>query len=427
MKVQNHPFFGMDKDNPISVANQMKLLRRGRCYDKETSMLKMADLDLANKRLLIREDFNVPVHDGKITDDTRLRAALPTLQQALKANAAVIIISHLGRPTEGQFEQEHSLEPVADKLSQLLNKPVRFERNWLDGVQIESGQIVLCENVRFNVGENANDDKLAQQMATLCDIFVMDAFATAHRAQASTHGVAKYAPIACAGPLLAAEIEALARSTTHPEHPVIAIVGGSKVSTKLEVLKSLVKITDQLIVGGGILNTFMAAAGMSIGSSLHEANLITTAKEIMQAAQQKGGNIPLPIDVVVASEFTANAKPTTKLVSEVIAGDMILDIGPQTIQRFTEILAQAKTILWNGPVGVFEFEAFAHGTKALAQAIANSSAFSIAGGGDTLAAIEKFNVGAKISYISTGGGAFLEFIEGKALPALTILEQRAQG
>lgn len=389
-------------------------------------MLKMSELNLNGKKLLIREDFNVPLQDGKISDDTRIRAALPTIQYALKAKAAVVLISHLGRPSEGQYEQAYSLAPVAERLSELLKKPVRFERQWLQGLNIAPGEIVLCENVRFNVGENSDNDGLARQMAKLCDIFVMDAFATAHRAQASTHGIAKHAPIACAGPLLVAEIEALTRATAHPEHPVIAIVGGSKVSTKLEVLKSLVTITDQLIVGGGILNTFMAAAGLAIGSSLHEANLISTAQAIMQTAQQKGGNIPLPIDVVVAGEFGPAAKSTVKLVREIAPGDMILDIGPQTTQRFTDILSNARTILWNGPVGVFEFEAFAQGTKMLANAIAHSSAFSIAGGGDTLAAIEKFGISDKISYISTGGGAFLEFIEGKALPALAILTQRAQ-
>ncbi|MDF2866720.1 MAG: phosphoglycerate kinase [Gammaproteobacteria bacterium] len=387
-------------------------------------MLKMNELNLTGKKLLIREDFNVPLQDGKISDDTRIRAALPTIKHALQAGAAVILISHLGRPNEGQYEPEHSLAPVAQRLSELLKQPVRFECQWLQGLHIAPGEIVLCENVRFNVGENANEDKLARQMAKLCDIFVMDAFATAHRAQASTHGVAKFAPIACAGPLLAAEIEALTRATAHPEHPVIAIVGGSKVSTKLEVLKSLVNITDQLIVGGGILNTFMAAAGLAIGSSLHEPNLIATAQAIMQAAQQKGGKIPLPIDVVVASEFGPDAKPVVKLVQEIAPSDMILDIGPQTAQHFTDILRDARTILWNGPVGVFEFEAFAQGTKTLANAIANGSAFSIAGGGDTLAAIEKFGISDKISYISTGGGAFLEFIEGKVLPALAILAQR---
>jgi phosphoglycerate kinase len=384
----------------------------------------MNELNLTGKKLLIREDFNVPLQDGKISDDTRIRAALPTIKHALQAGAAVILISHLGRPNEGQYEPEHSLAPVAQRLSELLKQPVRFECQWLQGLHIAPGEIVLCENVRFNVGENANEDKLARQMAKLCDIFVMDAFATAHRAQASTHGVAKFAPIACAGPLLAAEIEALTRATAHPEHPVIAIVGGSKVSTKLEVLKSLVNITDQLIVGGGILNTFMAAAGLAIGSSLHEPNLIATAQAIMQAAQQKGGKIPLPIDVVVASEFGPDAKPVVKLVQEIAPSDMILDIGPQTAQHFTDILRDARTILWNGPVGVFEFEAFAQGTKTLANAIANGSAFSIAGGGDTLAAIEKFGISDKISYISTGGGAFLEFIEGKVLPALAILAQR---
>jgi len=392
---------------------------------RENTMLKMTELDLKAKRLLIREDFNVPLQQGKITDDTRIRAALPTMQHALNAGAGILLISHLGRPTEGHYDPEYSLEPIAKRLSELLAHPVRFERDWLQGVSLSSGEIVVCENVRFNPGENANDAALAQQMAKLCDVFVMDAFATAHRAQASTHGVAKYAACACAGPLLVAEVEALAQATAKSEKPVVAIVGGSKVSTKLQVLQSLVQLTDQLIVGGGILNTFMAAAELSIGSSLHEPTMIGMAKEILQTVRQRGGEIPLPIDVVVASEFTANAKPVVKLVQEVMAGDMILDIGPQTAKHFSTFLASAKTILWNGPVGVFEFDAFAQGTKTLAQAVANSQAFSIAGGGDTLAAIEKFGVSDKISYISTGGGAFLEFLEGKQLPALAILAERA--
>jgi phosphoglycerate kinase len=388
-------------------------------------MLSMTDLDLKNKRLLIREDFNVPLQDSKISDDTRLRAALPTIQSALAEGAAVILLSHLGRPKEGEFDPAYSLAPVAERLSKLLALPVRLEPNWLTDMAIAPGEVVLCENVRFIAGEMADDANLAQQMAKLCDIFVMDAFATAHRAQASTHGVAKYAAIACAGPLLSAEIKALTRATANPLHPVVAIVGGSKVSTKLAVLSSLVSLTDRLLVGGGILNTFMAAADLNIGSSLYEPDLIATAKDIMRLAAQKGNPIPLPIDVVVATEFNAQSPAQIKLVAEVTASDMILDIGPQTAKQYSAILAEAKTILWNGPVGVFEFEPFAKGTKLLAQAIANSSAFSIAGGGDTLAAIEKFDIAAKISYISTGGGAFLEFIEGKKLPAIAILEKRA--
>lgn len=388
-------------------------------------MLKMTELDLTGKRLLIREDFNVPMQAGQITDETRLHAALPTIRYGLRAGAAIILISHLGRPSEGKYDPAYSLEPIAKQLSKLLDHPVRFERDWLPGITIAPGEIVLCENVRFNPGENTDDVQLAQQMAKLCDIFIMDAFATAHRAQASTHGVAKYAPMACAGLLLTAEIEALSRATAQPEKPVLAIVGGAKISTKLEILKSLLTLTDQLIVGGGILNTFMAAAGLPIGNSLCEQALIPIAKEIMQQAQQKKSIIPLPIDVVVATEFKKDAIATIKLVEHIKPDEMILDIGPQTALYFSEMLRNAKTILWNGPIGVFEFPAFAHGTRTVAHAIANSAAFSIAGGGDTLAAIEQFGVANDISYISTGGGAFLEFIEGKILPSIAILEQRA--
>ncbi len=392
---------------------------------KEKLMLQMTDLELKGKTLLIREDFNVPLQAGKISDDTRLRAALATIRLAKQQGATVILLSHLGRPKEGEYDAAYSLAPVAERLNELLDFPVRFAQDWLNGLSISAGEVVLCENVRFLPGEMADDEKLAKQMAKLCDVFVMDAFATAHRAQASTHGVAKFAPVACAGPLLSAEIAALSRATANPQHPMVAIVGGSKVSTKLEVLTSLLKLTDQLIVGGGILNTFMAAAGMSIGSSLHEPSLIATAKDIMQQAAQKGSHIPLPIDVVVATEFSANSPAQIKLVSEVMASDMILDIGPQTASQYSQLLAKAKTIVWNGPMGVFEFESFSKGTHLLAQAIAQSSAFSIAGGGDTLAAVEKFHIADKISYISTGGGAFLEFIEGQNLPAIAVLEQRA--
>ncbi|QBQ54277.1 phosphoglycerate kinase [Nitrosococcus wardiae] len=389
------------------------------------SVLKMTDLDLAGKRVLIREDLNVPLKEGKVADDTRIRASLPTVQQAVQAGAKVMLMSHLGRPTEGEFDPSFSLAPVADHLSHLLGQEVRLVRDWLEGIELGEGQVALCENVRFNPGEKKNDETLAKKMAALCDVYVMDAFGSAHRAQASTHGVAKYAPIACAGPLLAGELEALAKALDKPARPLVAIVGGSKVSTKLTVLESLSQVVDQLIVGGGIANTFIAAAGYNVGKSLYEADLVGTAKQLRTAAQERGGDIPLPVDVVCGKEFSESAEATLKRIGEVAEDDMIFDIGPETSKHFAEILKEAGTIVWNGPVGVFEFDQFGEGTKALSLAIAESPAFSIAGGGDTLAAVAKYGVSDQISYISTGGGAFLEFLEGKKLPAVAILEERA--
>ncbi len=387
------------------------------------SVVKMTDLDLRGKRVLIREDLNVPVKDGKVKSDARIVAALPTIKLALEAGAKVMVMSHLGRPEEGVFDEESSLKPVADYLSDALSRDVPLIRDWLDAeLNLKDGELVLFENVRFNAGEKKNVDALAQKMAALCDIYVMDAFGTAHRAQASTHGVAKFAPVACAGPLLAAELDALGKALDNPARPMAAIVAGSKVSTKLDVLNSLAKLCDQLIVGGGIANTFLAAAGYKVGKSLYEADLVDTAKDIASKV-----NVPLPVDVVVAKEFAESAEATIKLISEVADDDMILDIGPQTAAQFAELLKTSKTVLWNGPVGVFEFDQFGEGTKTLALAIAASDAFSIAGGGDTLAAIDKYNVSDKISYISTGGGAFLEFVEGKVLPAVEILQSRAKG
>lgn len=390
-----------------------------------SKIAKMTDLNLKNQRVLIREDFNVPMENGKITSDARLRAALPTIKLALDQNAKVILTSHLGRPEEGEFDPSLSLKPIANHLSKLLEKPVKFHSDWAAPLDIQAGEVVLMENVRFNSGEKKDDPALAKKMADLCDIFVMDAFGTAHRAEASTHGIAKYAPIACAGPLLASEIDALTRALLKPQHPMVAIVGGSKVSSKLAVLESLVSIADQLIVGGGIANTFIAAAGFSVGKSLYEPSLLDQARQLMQQAKARGAEIPIPEDVVVANEFSPNAIAHIKPVTEITKNDMILDIGPATAKRFATMLNKAKTILWNGPVGVFEFDAFANGTKELTHAIAASHAFSIAGGGDTLAAIDKYQVADKISYISTGGGAFLEFVEGKTLPAIAILEERA--
>ncbi|MFA5982909.1 MAG: phosphoglycerate kinase [Methylococcaceae bacterium] len=382
---------------------------------------KMVDLDLSGKRVLIREDLNVPVKNGKITSDLRIKASLPTIKLALDAGAAVMLMSHLGRPDEGVYDEESSLKPVAECLSQLLGKPVRLEKNWLGGITISPGEVVLCENVRFNVGEGKNSDDLGKKMAALCDVFVMDAFGTAHRAQASTHSVAKFAAIACAGPLLASELEALGKALETPTKPLVAVVGGSKVSTKLTVLESLSAKVDQLIVGGGIANTFIAAAGFPVGKSLYEADLIEQAKKLMAAAKLNGSDIPIPIDVVVAKTFSETATATIKNVADVEADDLIMDIGPKTAERYTEILRSAGTIVWNGPVGVFEFDQFGEGTKALSAAIAESKAFSIAGGGDTLAAIDKYGINEKVSYTSTGGGAFLEFLEGKDLPAVSIL------
>lgn len=389
-------------------------------------VMKMADLDLNGQRVLIREDLNVPIADGKVTSDARLRAALPTIELALAKGAKVMVMSHLGRPEEGVYDAESSLQPVVDYLQQALPVPVRLVRDYLAGVEVADGEVVVFENVRFNKGEGKNNDTLAQQLAALCDVFVMDAFGTAHRAQASTHGVAKYAPIACAGPLLAAELEALGKALAHPARPLVAIVGGSKVSTKLTVLESLSGIVDQLIVGGGIANTFIAAAGHAVGRSLYEADLVPEAQRLVAAARNKGGDIPLPVDVITATEFSAQATASLKAVDAVTADEMIFDIGPQTAVQFAQLLQQAGTIVWNGPVGVFEFDQFGDGTRAIAEAIANSNAFSIAGGGDTLAAIDKYGIADKISYISTGGGAFLEFLEGKTLPAVAILEERAR-
>ncbi|AWT12502.1 phosphoglycerate kinase [Stutzerimonas frequens] len=384
------------------------------------TVLKMTDLDLQGKRVLIREDLNVPVKDGAVKSDARILASLPTIKLALEKGAAVLVCSHLGRPEEGVYSEEDSLKPVADYLSKALGREVPLVKDYLDGVEVKPGELVLLENVRFNKGEKKNTDELAQQYAALCDVFVMDAFGTAHRAQGSTHGVAKFAKVACAGPLLAAELDALGKALDKPQRPMVAIVAGSKVSTKLDVLTSLADICDQLIVGGGIANTFLAAAGYKVGKSLHEADLIDTAKTIAAKVA-----VPLPVDVVVAKEFAESAEATVKAIADVADDDMILDIGPKTAAMFGEMLKASQTILWNGPVGVFEFDQFGNGTKVLAQAIAQSPAFSIAGGGDTLAAIDKYGVAEQISYISTGGGAFLEFVEGKVLPAVEVLEQRA--
>jgi phosphoglycerate kinase len=388
------------------------------------SIQRMVDLDLSGKRVLIRQDLNVPVKNGKVTSDLRIQASVPTIEKALTAGAAVMLLSHLGRPVEGQYDEASSLKPVAERLSTLLGKPVRLEKDWLDGIVIAPGEVVLCENVRFNVGEEKNSDELGRKMAALCDVFVMDAFGTAHRAQASTHSVAKFAPIVCAGPLLASELDALGKALETPAKPLVAIVGGSKVSTKLTVLKSLSEKVDQLIVGGGIANTFIAAAGFPVGKSLYEADLIEEAQRLIAAAKQAGSDIPIPVDVVCAKEFSETAIATIKKVEDVEADDLILDIGPDTAKQYAELLKSAGTIVWNGPVGVFEIEQFSHGTQKLATAIAESSAFSIAGGGDTLAAIDKYGINDQVSYTSTGGGAFLEFLEGKELPAVAILKSR---
>jgi len=382
----------------------------------------MVDLDLAGKRVLIREDLNVPVSDGRVTSDARIRAALPTIRTALEKGAAVMIMSHLGRPVEGEPDPQFSLQPVADRLAELLGREVRLQADWLGGVDVAPGEIVLCENVRFNPGEKKNDETLARSMAGLCDVFVMDAFGTSHRAQASTEGVTRYAPLACAGPLLAGELEALAKGLHDPVRPMLAIVGGSKVSTKLTVLHTLLDKVDELIVGGGIANTFIAASGHSVGKSLYEPDLIHDAQLLIQKAHAAGGSIPIPKDVVVAKAFSDDEEPHVRNVDEVGDDEMILDIGPLTAIEYSEIIAGAGTIIWNGPVGVFEFRNFASGTRAIAEAIERSSAYSIAGGGDTLAAIDQFGVTEDISYISTGGGAFLELVEGKTLPAVAALE-----
>jgi 3-phosphoglycerate kinase len=388
---------------------------------------RMNDLDLAGKRVLIREDLNVPLQNGVLTSDARIRASLPTIEAAMKAGARVMLMSHLGRPDEGVPTEEFSLAPVAARLSELLGHKVRFERDWLDGVACEPGEVVLLENVRFNKGEKKNKDELAKKMAALCDVYVMDAFATAHRAEASTHGVGKFAPVACAGPLLTNELDALEKALSKPKRPLVAIVAGSKVSTKLTVLENLLGKVDKLIVGGGIANTFLAAAGQPIGRSLHEAEMVETARTLLARSQQSGVEIPLPTDVVVAKEFAASAEADVKPAAQVLPGEMILDIGPDTAERFAAALNGAGTIVWNGPVGVFEYDQFGEGTRVIAQAVARSPAFSIAGGGDTIAAIEKYGVAEDISYISTAGGAFLEFLEGKKLPAVEMLEQRAAG
>ena len=388
---------------------------------------KMASYDLRGKRVLIREDLNVPIQDGVVTSDARIRAALPTIRLALDRRARVMLMSHLGRPKEGEFTEEASLAPIAKRLGELLGVPVPLQRDWLGGVEVAEGHAVLLENVRFNKGEKKDSDELAQKMAALCDIYVMDAFGTAHRAEASTHGVAKYAPIACAGPLLVNELTALETALEKPARPMIAIVAGSKVSSKLTVLEALLAKVDGLIVGGGIANTFLAAQGHKVGKSLYEPEMLDICNRLIEQSHKRGIEIPMPSDVVVATEFSAKAEADVKPVDAVSADEMILDIGPDTAERLGKILATAGTIIWNGPVGVFEFEQFGEGTRAIAQAIARSKAFSLAGGGDTLAAIEKYKVEDGISYISTGGGAFLEFVEGKTLPAVAVLEERASG
>ena len=390
------------------------------------SVIKMIDLDLAGKRVLIRADLNVPVKDGQVTSDARIRATLPTIERAVKAGAKVMVMSHLGRPEEGVFSEENSMKPVATHLSKLLGKPVRLVENYLSGVDVASGEVVLFENVRFNKGEKKNSDELAQKYAALCDVFVMDAFGTAHRAEGSTHGVAKFAKVACAGPLLAGELDALGKALKAPTPPLAAIVAGSKVSTKLTILDSMADKVDNMIVGGGIANTFMLAAGLKVGKSLVEADLVAEARKIMDKMAARGAEVPIPIDVVCGKEFSPTAVATIKDVKDVEDDDMIFDIGPKTAKMLAEKLKSAGTIVWNGPVGVFEFDQFGAGTKTLALAIADSPAFSIAGGGDTLAAVDKYGIADKVSYISTGGGAFLEFLEGKVLPAVAILEERAK-
>ena len=390
------------------------------------SIVRMTDLDLAGKRVLIRQDLNVPIEDGRITSEQRITASLPTLKHALEQGAAVMVTSHLGRPKEGVWSEADSLAPVAARLSELLGMDVPLVRDWVEGVDVKPGQVVLLENCRMNVGEGKDDEALSRQYAALCDVFVMDAFGTAHRAQASTHGVIRFAKVAAGGPLLMAELDALAKALDKPARPLLAIVAGSKVSTKLELLSNLVGKVDQLIVGGGIANTFIAAAGHAVGKSLYEPDLLDTARKIDADAKARGADIPLPSDVVVAKEFMADSPAEVKAVDAVAADDLILDIGPQTAQRYAELIRSAGTVVWNGPVGVFEFDAFGKGTEALAHAIATSSAFSIAGGGDTLAAVDKYGIADEVSYISTGGGAFLEFLEGKTLPAVAALEARGQ-
>lgn len=382
-------------------------------------------MNLNNKRVLIREDLNVPMKDGVITDDARIRRALPTIQNALTQNAAVIVLSHLGRPIEGIFEEKYSLKPVAKKLGELLHRNVLFAENWIDGVSIQPGQVMLCENVRFLKGEKACDELLSKKMAALCDVFIMDAFATAHRAHASTVGIVKYAPVSIAGPLLEAELKALSHVLKHPKRPLVAIVGGAKVSTKMQVLDHLLDKVNTLIVGGGIANTFLAAAGFSVGKSLYEKDWVETAGQLLQKAKSKNISVPLPMDVAVAKRFSADESAIIKTVDQVTEDDMILDVGPKTAASYGAIMQAAKTIVWNGPVGVFEFSAFAAGTKVLAEAIANSSAYSVAGGGDTISAIAQYHIEDKIDYISTGGGAFLEWLEGRELPGVSALNVRS--
>ncbi|OBU64320.1 phosphoglycerate kinase [Stenotrophomonas maltophilia] len=388
------------------------------------SIVRMTDLDLSGKRVLIRQDLNVPIENGRITSEQRITASLPTLKRALEQGAAVMVTSHLGRPKEGVWSEADSLAPVAQRLSELLGREVPLVRDWVDGVDVQPGQLVLLENCRMNVGEGKDDEALSKKYAALCDVFVMDAFGTAHRAQASTHGVIRFAPVAAGGPLLMAELDALAQALDAPAKPLLAIVAGSKVSTKLELLANLVGKVDQLIVGGGIANTFIAAAGYNVGKSLYEPDLLDTAKKIVADAKARGADIPLPVDVVTAKQFLPDAVAEVKAVDAVAEDDLILDIGPQTAAQYAQLIEKAGTVVWNGPVGVFEFEAFSKGTEALARAIASSKAFSIAGGGDTLAAVDKFDIAGQVSYISTGGGAFLEFLEGKALPAVAALDAR---
>ena len=389
-------------------------------------ILKLSDLNLTGKRVFIRADLNVPQDDaGNITDDTRIRASVPGIKLALEKGAAVMVTSHLGRPTEGELRPGDTLAPVAKRLSELLGKPVPLKQNWVDGVDVKPGEVVMLENCRVNKGEKKNDDALAQKLAKLCDVYANDAFGSAHRAEATTHGIAKFAPIACAGPLMAAELDALAKALTHPARPLVAIVGGSKVSTKLTVLKALSEKVDQLIVGGGIANTFMLAAGLKIGKSLVEKDLVQVARDIIVAAKAKGAEVPIPVDVVTGKEFSPTAEATVKDVEEIEDDDMIFDVGPMTVRNYMDIVRKAGTIVWNGPLGVFEFEQFGKGTESISMAIAGSPAFSIAGGGDTVAAVAKYGVTGQISYIATAGGAFLEFLEGKKLPAVAILEERA--
>ncbi|HIM08533.1 MAG: phosphoglycerate kinase [Gammaproteobacteria bacterium] len=389
-------------------------------------LVKIADLDLSGKTVLIREDYNVPIKDGVVTSDVRIRATLPTLKQVLEAGAKIILVSHFGRPVAGKYNDAFSLAPVAKCLSDFLEVDVPVIKDWVDGIDMEDHQVVLCENVRFEAGETKNDDELARKMAQLCQVYINDAFATAHRAQASTHGVAKYAAVSAAGPLLINELKSLSKALREPAQPIIAIVGGAKVSSKLTVLETLSEKVDQLIVGGGIVNTFLKAAGYEVGKSLYEPGLIETASKLIKQAEENGCQIPLPVDVICGKEFNENTKAVTKSINDVEADDMIMDVGPETSKQLNEIIAKAKTIVWNGPLGVFEFDQFSQGTESLAKAIANSEAYSIAGGGDTIAAISKFDVEDKISYISTGGGAFLEFLEGKKLPAVDILEEAAR-